>query len=83
MREYFMPAVAVAVLMLLIAIMYVATNLIGVFNKVEVCQGGIRIVILRGAQEIPWGEIDHIEVGRHRLNEKLRWAVTISHVSGE
>ncbi|HEX5106033.1 MAG TPA: hypothetical protein VFV87_19575 [Pirellulaceae bacterium] len=83
MREYFMPAVAVSVLMLIIAIMYVATNLVGVFTKAEVCQGGIRITGLKGTKEIAWDEIDHIAVGRHRLNDKLRWAVTIYHASGE
>lgn len=82
MRDYFAPAAAVAALFVLIAIMYVATNLAGVFTKAEVCHGGIRIAGLRGATEIPWEQIDHIAVGRHRLNGKLRWAVTIYDVVG-
>jgi hypothetical protein len=82
MPDYLGGAIAAAVVILLIAIMYIATNLVGVFTKAEICQSGLRIKTWSGVQELPWNDIDRIEVGKHLLNGKLRWGVTIYDVAG-
>jgi hypothetical protein len=81
-REYFGPAMAVGGVILAIAVMYVATNLAGVFTKAEVCAQGVRIASLSGTKELRWDEIDRIEVGTYRLNGKQRWGVTIHDETG-
>jgi hypothetical protein len=81
-RDYFGPAMAVAGVIVAIAVMYVATNLAGVFNKAEVCQGGVRITGLKGSTELVWEQIERIEVGTYLLNGKQRWGVTIHNVDG-
>jgi hypothetical protein len=81
MREYLGGALFAAAVILVVAIMYVATNLVGVFNKLELCQGGIGISGLKGSTEIPWNQIDRIEYGTYLLNGKQRWAFTIYDVT--
>lgn len=52
------------------------------FNKAEVCQGGVRITGLKGTTELPWDQIDLFEVGTYLLNGEQRWGVTIYDVAG-
>jgi hypothetical protein len=81
--EYRMPAIAAGCVLALILLMYVATNLIAVRTKVEVCDQGIHIFKRSDVNSLRWEDINLVEVGRHFLNGKPRWGVSIHANTGE
>src|SRR5262245_46612376 len=82
-KDYREAAIATGCLILLIALGYVGTNLTAVGTKVEVCKGGVRVLRWRGMTELPWDQIVKIEVGKVRLEHKLRWNVIIHPADGD
>ena len=52
-------------------------------TKVEVCDQGIHIFKRNDVNSLRWDDINLVEVGRHFLNGKPRWGVSIHANTGE
>lgn len=81
--EYRAPAIAAGCVLVLIALVYVATNLIAVGMNVEVCEQGIHVFRRGAITSLRWDDIALVEVGRSMLNNKTRWGVMIYGNGGE
>jgi hypothetical protein len=80
--DYRAPAIAAGCVLLLILLMYFVTNLIAVRMKVEVCEHGIHIFQRNDVTSLRWNDISRVEVGRHSVNGKLRWGVSLHTAAG-